>query len=202
MNKRNNVIIVDDHPFICAAVRSYIEPHGYVVVDEATNGIDALKKIKKHEPGVVILDIGIPGMDGLALIYHIKQSDISTNILVLSAQESPIFIKRCLEAGADAYLVKTQPLDQLLVALSALRTGHAFYPKVETQLDTLGIEVLSARELLVLKKLCEGLTNKEIANQLLLSEKTISTYRARLKIKLGTNNIVELISIAKHNNIV
>ncbi|MFB2668643.1 response regulator [Shewanella xiamenensis] len=208
MKKR--ILLVDDHPVVVLALKIILEQHGFEVVSTTDNGVDALKLVKDLAPDAVILDIGIPQLDGLEVIERSKKLPAPPLILVLTAQPSDYFVTRCIQAGASGYVSKQKDMTEVIHALRAILSGHSYFPIInngniydhsnsnESEL----IRKLSTREMAVLQQLAMGLSNKEIADRMLLSNKTISTYKTRLLEKLNANNLVDLIEITKRNNII
>ncbi|WP_339511134.1 response regulator transcription factor [Pseudomonas sp. RL_15y_Pfl2_60] len=202
------ILIVDDHPVIRLAVRVLLEQEGYEIVGEADNGVDALQLTKDKNPDVVILDIGIPRLDGLQVISRLKATGGLTRVLVLTSQPASTLANRCMQVGAAGFVSKDQDLAGLCSAVNAILSGYTYFPygifgsthdseQPESQL----LESLSDRELMVLQYLAKGMTNKQIADIMLLSNKTVSTYKTRLLQKLGATSLVELLEFAKRNNV-
>jgi len=205
------VLIVDDHPVTRLAVRMLMERHGFEVVAEADNGMDALKLSYEHVPDILILDIGIPKLDGLEVIARLSSKAMSTKVLVLSLQVPGPFSMRCMQAGAAGYVCKQQDITELISAVRAVLAGYSYFPNeaLHTLRSSLGIaseegmlSSLSGRELMVLKQLAGGQTNKEIAEGLCLSSKTVSTNKRRLLGKLNARSLVDLIEFAKRHQLV
>ncbi|CAX59333.1 Two component transcriptional regulator, LuxR family [Erwinia billingiae Eb661] len=200
------VIIVDDHPVIRFAVKMLLEKSGLEVVAETDNGVDALTKARELEPDLVLLDIGLPKIDGFQVIERLRALDMPLKILVLTSQASAHFALRCQQTGADGFVTKTDDLSELVDAIKLVMRGISYFPQYNrfiaptTQSEQL--EQLSDRELSVLMMLAKGMGNKQIADQLVLSEKTISTYKHRLKIKLNAATLIELIDFARNNNLI
>ena len=126
----NKVLIVDDHPVIRLAVRMLMERHGYEVVAETDNGVDALQLAREHMPDIVILDIGIPKLDGLEVICRLASTKqaVSFKVLVLTSQAPGHFSMRCMQAGAAGYVCKQQDLTELLSAIKAVLSGYSYFP--------------------------------------------------------------------------
>lgn len=202
------IIIVDDHPVVVMAIKMALEQHGYNVVATANNGTDALQEIRKLEPFIVIIDIGLPQLNGLDVIARAQTLDSPPKFLVLTAQPSEYYITRCIDAGASGFLSKNNDLKQIVAALDAISSGYTYFPSNHKQQKNLRlneaekIKQLTTRELTVLQLIAQGFANKEISEQLYLSEKTISTYKTRVLKKLDANNLVDLIEIAKRNGLV
>ena len=205
------VLIADDHSLICSAVKVLLQNQGYNVVAEATNGIDAVQLARQHVVDMVILDITMPGLDGLDVISRIKASGLNSRILVLTSQPPLFYSQRCMKAGAAGFISKTQDLSELLRAIKVVMDGYMFFPNLTitsvrnsdgTLSDLELIEQLSARELSILQQLARGLSNKKIAEDMTLSSKTISTYKTRLIEKLNIKSVVYLADFAKRNDLI
>lgn len=205
------VLIVDDHPVIRLAVRMLMERHGFEVVAEADNGMDALQLAHEHIPDILILDIGIPKLDGLEVIARLSSKAIPIKVLVLTLQVPGPFSMRCMQAGAAGYVCKQQGITELISAVRAVLSGYSYFPNEALHTlrssQCIGSEeqmlaLLSRRELTVLKQLAEGKTNKEIAQGLFLSGKTVSTYKRRLLSKLNARSLVDLIEFAQRHKLV
>lgn len=205
----NKVLIVDDHPVIRLAVRMLMERHGYEVVAETDNGVDALQLIHEHVPDIVVLDIGIPKLDGLEVIGRARTSP-SSKVLVLTSQTAGHFSMRCMQAGAAGYVCKQQDLTELLSAIKAVLSGYSYFPNqalpkargcVKGGSEAEMVQRLSGREVMVWKELASGKSNKEIADSMFLSNKTVSTYKTRLLLKLNAHSLVDLIELAQRHDL-
>lgn len=201
------VIIVDDHPVIRFAVKMLLERSGMTVIAETDNGVDALQKTRELEPDLVLLDIGLPKIDGFQVLQRLRALNLRLKILILTSQESAHFALRCHQAGADGFVTKTDDLSELMDTIKMVLRNYTFFPRmdngpVDRQDDGQKISGLSDRELSVLIMIAKGMTNKRIGEDLVLSEKTISTYKHRLKLKLNAQSVVELIDFARRNNLV
>ena len=206
----NKVLIVDDHPVIRLAVRMLMERHGYEVVAETDNGVDALQLTRDHLPDIVILDIGIPKLDGLEVIARITLVSPASKVLVLTSQAPGHFSMRCMQAGAAGYVCKQQDLTELLSAIKAVLSGYSYFPNQALHKGRTGVgggtegemvERLSGREMMVLQQLARGKSNKEIADSMFLSNKTVSTYKTRLLLKLNARSLVDLIELAQRHGL-
>lgn len=201
----NTILIVDDHPLVRLAVRMLLETNGYSVVGEVGNGIDAMQAFRDLSPDVVILDIGIPKLDGLSVISRMHAINPATNVLVLTSQSSEAFCHRCMQAGAKGFISKEEDLNKLVSAIKTVMAGYSVFPSMPAasehgQLPEPDmIKRLSDREMMVLQYLAQGQSNKEIGEMLLISNKTVSTYKTRLLQKLGMASVVELAEFAKRN---
>ena len=201
-------LIVDDHPVIRMAVRMLLERNGLEVVGEADNGVDAVQLVRQHEPDVVILDIGIPRLDGLNVISRIRSLGLDSHVLVLTSLPAEGFCQRCLQAGARGFVSKEEDLQNLVIAINSISAGFTFFPAdvLPVGQGTPASEQelvwrLSNQELMVLPYLASGLGNKEIAERMLLSNKTVSTYKSRIQQKLNLASLLELIEFARRNDL-
>ncbi|MBS0041144.1 response regulator transcription factor [Shewanella sp. SP2S2-4] len=207
---KRKILIVDDHPVVVLALKIILEQSGFEVIAETNNGVDALKLIKELSPDAVILDIGIPQLDGLEVIERSRNLVKSPPILVLTAQPSDHFVSRCIQAGASGFVSKQKDMNEVTGALRAILSGHSYFPIVNnsniisksSQDEVELIKKLSTREMAVLQQLAVGLSNKEIAERMLLSNKTISTYKTRLLEKLNAKTLVDIIDIAKRHQLI
>lgn len=205
------VIIVDDHPVIRFAVKMLLERNEMEVVAETNNGVDAIQKTRECLPDLVLLDIGLPKIDGFQVLERLRTLNLSLKILVLTSQSSSHFAQRCKQAGADGFVTKSDDMSELLDAIKMVMRGYSFFPQstyqaheqTDSDHDDDGLlEQLSDRELSVLISIGKGMGNKQIGEQLLLSEKTISTYKHRLKQKLNAQSLIDLIDFARRNNLI
>ncbi|AUA32098.1 response regulator [Pseudomonas fulva] len=205
----NKVLIVDDHPVIRLAVRMLMERHGYDVVAETDNGVAALQLTRQHLPDIVVLDIGIPKLDGLEVIGRMASSSPCSKVLVLTSQAPGNFSMRCMQAGAAGYVCKQQELTELLSAIKAVLSGYSYFPNQALHAsrgrsggsEAEMVNRLSAREMTVLQQLARGRSNKEIADSMYLSNKTVSTYKSRLLLKLNARSLVDLIELAQRHGL-
>ncbi|HDX8346000.1 TPA: response regulator transcription factor [Aeromonas dhakensis] len=203
------VMIVDDHPTIRMAVSMLLEQQQYDICCEVDNGVDAIKKCKECSPDVIIIDIGIPRLDGFEVIKRLRALGEESKIIVLSAHSSQHIMLRCYRAGANGFVSKLDDISIITKAVYTCLKGKLFFQKdilIEAKhsddIENMNIfNKLSDREMSVLLAICQGKTNKIIADDMLLSEKTISTYKTRLMKKLQVGNIIDLLEIAKRNMI-
>ncbi|MGY1449353.1 response regulator [Pseudomonas chlororaphis] len=205
----HSVLIVDDHPVIRMAVRVLLEKHGMRVAGETDNGIDAVQLARELNPQVVILDIGIPKLDGFTVISRIRALDVRSEILILTSQPADSVCRRCIQLGARGFVNKEEDLASLVSAIKAVNSGYTFFPalaldsiKSSDQLTELEqIRSLTDREMTVLQYLAQGYSNKQIGETLLLSNKTVSTYKVRLLQKLGFSSLIDLAEFSKRNSL-
>ncbi|MDX9681947.1 response regulator transcription factor [Pseudomonas protegens] len=205
-----SVLIVDDHPVVCEAIRKTLETQGYTIVGETADGISALNMILSLRPDIVILDVSLEKMDGLTVLKRIALANLDVRVLVFTAQSVDTYAMRCLQAGASGFVSKNEPLTKLLKAVDTIVEGYVFFPKKSMPFSDGGrgkhssdvLAALTNRELEVLKLLAEGLTNLEIAEKLHLSNKTVSGHKINILSKLGVTSVVDLVNIARQNELV
>ncbi|MBN0980141.1 response regulator transcription factor [Pseudomonas hygromyciniae] len=204
-------LVVDDHPFIRSSVKMLLKQEHFDVVAEADNGADAVQMAREHEPDLIVLDIAMPKLDGLEVIARICALGLKCKILVLTSQSPLFYSMRCMKAGAAGYISKTNDLNELIKAIKAVMDGYTFFPNLanssvrRSDVETTDLELiqsLSDRELTILQQLSQGLSNKEIGDAMLLSNKTVSTYKTRLIEKLNVKSVVYLADFAKRNNLI
>ena len=205
----NSVFIIDDHPVVRLAVRMLLENEGYEVVGESDNGVDGMHLARDAEPDLLILDISLPKLDGLEVLARFSAMNAPFKILVLTAQTPTLFAIRCMQSGACGYVCKQEDLTELLSAVRAVFSGYNYFPSlaVTNTPHAPGHELgrfksVNDRELMVLQLFAQGHTNREIAEGMFLSNKTVSTYKKRLMHKLGAASLVDLIDIAKRNAVI
>jgi len=205
------ILIADDHPVVRRGLKQIItEISDTVVADEATDGWEALSKVRAGDYDVVLLDITMPGKDGIDVLTQLKCEKPRLPILVLSMHPEEQFAVRALRAGASGYLTKESAPDELVTAIQKVLSGGKYVSpslaeelaSVIQQSEKLPHESLSNREYQVMCLFASGKTATEIAKGLSLSVKTISTYRSRILEKMGMKNNAELIHYAVKNRLV
>lgn len=201
------IVIIDDHPVARLSVKYLLERHGYEVTGEGQTGLDALQLARDLLPDLLILDIGIPKLNGLEVMARLRASSTPTMVLIFTAEDRPIFVTRSIAAGAVGFVLKQESLEGFLEAVRAVLAGKVYHPVVEqlpvpSATASSGIEALSDRELNVFIGLVRGKTNRRIAEEMMISDKTVNTYKHRLQLKLKARNLLELASIAKANGLI
>ena len=206
------ILIADDHPIVRKGLKEIIEETpGMKVVDEASNGQEVLEKVFKKDINVVLLDISMPGRSGLDILRDMKRQKPKLVVLVLSMHPEEQYAVQALKEGASGYLTKKSAPDELLTALRKVSSGGKYVSsslaeKLAYALEKDGEkpphETLSVREYEVLRMIASGKTVTEIARELFLSPKTISTYRARILEKMRMKNNAQLVRYAIKNRLV
>lgn len=202
---RIRVLIADDHTILRAGLRRLLESEPDIeIVGEASTCSEVKEAVRRWKPDVVTLDLSMPGGSGIAVIEQLRQDAPGTRFVVLTMHSDPAYCRAALAAGAAAYILKTSADSDLLVAIRAVMRGQALIDlpgggKFAGLLASEGTERksdLSEREQQVLVLLAQGHTNQEAAEKLLISEKSIATYRSRLLAKLGLKTRADLVRFA------
>lgn len=199
------IVVIDDHPAICFAVKAILHPLAEENIYTTTSGTQALSCIKQHQPDLVVLDIMLNKMDGLQLLRHIYRLTPAVRVIVYTSLPTETYALRAMRAGAAAFFNKDADIRQLMPLCQMVLQGYNCFPQSSlTPLLTPSpsatehndpLASLSDRELTVLRYLSTGLSNKEIAGRLLLSNKTISTYKRRLLAKLQQDTVAGLAAL-------
>ena len=199
------IVVADDHGIVRSGVRMLLDQQeGMHVVAEAEDGIDAVQAAQKHKPDVVVLDVSMPRMTGIQATHEIKQHLPDTAVVLLSMHDDQRYFYDALQAGAGGYVLKRAADTQLVEAIRAALRGEPFMsPVAEEELIRNWLEEgggttseLTPRELEVVKLIAEAHTNKQIAQILSLSEKTVESHRGNVLAKLGMRDRVELVRYA------
>lgn len=205
------ILIADDHAVVRMAVTLLLQKAGHEVVGQADGGFDVIAMARSLEPDLIILDIDMPQLDGFSVLQRLCGGQQRNKIVVFSGLDTNRYAIRCSRAGASGFVSKDGPLEELLSAVQIVQAGYTLFPTTDfSSVDSssrLGteeklIETLSDRELAVLRQLARGHRIKDIAQELMLSEKTASTYKARLILKLQVGNFLELVELAKRNDLI
>lgn len=198
MNRKVSIILVDDHPVVREGIRSYISRSAHLdVVGEAANGTEAIQLAKRLKPQIILMDINMPGMNGLDATALLRDQVPASKILILTVHDSREYVQEIARAGAHGYVLKDAPPGQLLEAIERLANGRKFFsPGIAEHLldakEKPKETELSPRERQVLIWITQGFSTKEIAQKMNLSVNSARTYRKRLTRKLNLQGTTEL----------
>jgi two-component system, NarL family, response regulator NreC len=217
MGENIRILLVDDHDIVRTGLKSFLESQsGFEVVAEASDGSEAVDRALESQPDVIIMDISMPGTDGMEATRQLNANCPNCRILALTVHEDKQYFFEMMKAGATGYITKQSVAEELVAAIEAVQAGQVYlqptlagwllddYRRLIDQVpenlaaesSSPGLEVLTKRELQVLELVAAGLTTPQIAAELDLSPKTISRHRERIMKKLNMHSSVELIKFA------
>ncbi|WER49696.1 response regulator transcription factor [Cupriavidus sp. WKF15] len=205
------VLIVDDHPALRLVMRSQLSQLlGMEHILEADNGQCAIEAVRRHKPDLVILDLDIPRIGGLDVATRVRDIHPAARILVVTALDPAVFVPRAWQAGAQGFVSKTQDIREILRAVESVMAGYTVFPALARRNafgpalcgDDESLRRLSDKELVVLKMLARGMSYKDIGRELFISNKTVSSYKARIMAKLRVGSLVELVDFARRCRLV
>jgi DNA-binding NarL/FixJ family response regulator len=211
--KKIKILVADDHPVVRKGLQSCLARQDRLkIVGEASDGEEALKKTRELSPDVVLMDISMPGMNGLAVTEVLRRESPAVKVLVLSVHNNRDYIFRIIQAGAHGFISKEAPPDELLRAIESVYSGEPFFsPEIAkaalSQLVSSGgkkdpFGQLTSREREVLVLIAEGQSNKEIANKLGIGVRTIETHRERIMRRLDIHSVAGLTKFAIANGMI
>ena len=206
------IVVADDHPIVREGLKQLLSAAGdLAVVGDAQNGNEVLQRVRALDFDVLLLDMSMPGKSGIELIKQVRAEKPKLRVLVLSMHEEEQYAVRAIKAGASGYLTKESATAQLVSAIRKVASGGAFITDSVAQQLALGAmpqsdgpphSALSDREFQVFRELVSGKAVSDIAAQLNLSVKTVSTHKARIMQKMNMSNPAELIRYAIHHRLV
>lgn len=207
------IILVDDHYVVRNGIRALFDDVEEIqVIGEASNGVEAIAKVKELHPDIAILDISMPQMNGLDAADIIHKQYPDTKTLIMSMHDNKDYILRSLEVGADGYLLKDSSKEEIIKAIKTVSGGEKYYSGsvsgilvsgyMNVVANPTGVDfgkkksAISKQEKSILAHLVQGRNSREIAEELTLSVRTVDNHRARMMKKLGVKNAVELVKLA------
>ncbi len=214
MNSRRRILLADDHALVRAGIRALLESlPGVVVVGETGDGLEAVEIVRRDPPDAILLDITLPGLNGLDAAARIARLDVPTRVLMLSMHASAEYAARAFAAGASGYLNKDSAFDELATALGEIFAGRRYLCRAidarqvqqfeqragtgESELDE-----LTPRQRQILQLIVEGLGTRQMAERLHLSVKTVESHRVLLMQRLGIFDVPGLVRFAIRNGLV
>lgn len=216
MTTPKKVLIAEDHQMLREGLKSMlVKRDDLEVAGEAVDGLDALRRVKRVKPDLLLLDMSMPRMNGLSVLLDVKAYQPEIKVLVLTIHESEQYVLEAFEAGADGYCSKNDSRDELMFAIDSVLAGNVYLsPSIaknvldgflekrkKSETDSAWDDV-TQREREILKLLAEGYTNKEIAAMLYISVKTVEKHRANIMNKLDLHNVPNLTSLAIEKGLV
>ncbi|MBQ3585483.1 MAG: response regulator transcription factor, partial [Synergistaceae bacterium] len=194
------ILLADDHPLTRSGIAEFVRrEETFELVAEAEDGFDAWEKIKELRPDVALLDIRMPGYDGVAVAQKVKNEGMNTAIVMLTSYDAQQYVIASLRAGARGFVLKTVSPKELTTAINTVAKGGLYLdPEVASVMGAQDFipEQLSVREREVLLLAAKGLSSKEVAKQLFISERTVQTHLASIYDKLGSRNKTEALLLA------
>jgi two-component system response regulator NreC len=207
------VMIADDHAVVRAGLRALIAAESsLLMVGEASGGVEAIELTRQLQPDVLVLDLSMPDLDGISITRRIKQEFKAIHVLILTVHEDEALVKEAIRCGASGYIIKNVAESELISAIKIIMRGDMYVdPSIlrslldETKKSSNPVselEPLTPREIEVLGLIVQGYTNRQIANELQISVRTVEGHRANLSEKLGLHSRVELVRYAKNHKLI
>lgn len=213
--KIRRIFLADDHKILRESLKHYLSQESFIdVVGEASNGLEAYNGIIKMKPEIAILDITMSQLNGLDLCSKLRNEMPDLKVIILTMHKSEEMLHKALSVGVNGYVLKDNALEDLVEAIKVVGEGRFFISSDLLQMVVGGFvnnikdisesnnEILSVREKEILQMLAEGRSNKEVAEALYLSVKTVETHRANIMKKLGLRNIADLVLYAVRNHLI
>jgi len=214
-SEKTKVLIVDDHMIVVEGIRRLVsEQEDFQVVGTASDGLEAIRQVKALKPDIVIMDIAMPNLDGIEAIHEIKKWNDRIGVIIFTMYSDPAHAVSLFRQGISGYVLKGEPIKDLLLALKAVREGGTYFSaavneSIREHMEHLelgggesareiqdGVALLSIREKEVFPLLADGKSIKEIAERLSISPKTVETHKYNIMEKLGADSIADLTKIA------
>lgn len=211
---KHTILLVDDHALVRTGLRSLFGTQpDFEVVGEAGDGFEALRLLNELKPDLILMDLSMPKMDGIAAIGQVKRRSPDTKVLVITMHMDSNYLAPALKQGADGYLLKGADPEELFLACRSICAGRSFVSsEISEQLiegylsgadeAATPLDLLTAREMEVMKLVAEGHTNKEVGELLFISHKTVDKHRSNLMKKLDIHNVRELRQLARNFGII
>ncbi len=213
---KTKILIADDHRVVIEGIKSALQEHPeFKVVGEAVDGLEAVEFAKSLEPNIVIMDISMPNLNGIEATRQIKGLNPGNQIVIYTMHSDKEFVIDLFKAGISAYVLKDDPLSDLILALKAVEGGGTYFSTMaptilarhmeemeEKSTSKNSFDTLSQREVEVFQLLAEGKRIKEIAKQLFISPKTVESHKYNIMEKLQAASVIDLTKIAIRKNLI
>lgn len=202
INQMIKVVTADDHAILTKGIKMFVDrTEDIKIVGEAKNGQELLEVVKAEKPNVILMDIDMPKMNGISALRQIDLKHSSIKVVMLSMHPEEIYGNTSRKLGAYGYVSKSSDPSKFIEAIRAVHSGNFYFNGENHSPKTNKLKnqrKLSKREGEVLQLIASGNSNKDIAEQLCISDKTVSTYKVRLMIKLGAKSVVDLVNFSKN----
>ena len=206
-------MIVDDHIMVRESIKYFLEMDGDIkVIDEASDGIDCIEKLKKLSPDILLLDINMPNMNGIEVLKKMKEEDKLVKILLFTAYQKTDFLLQAFDLGVDGYILKKSNSKELKKAINIIISGDSYIQPsllpllnsrlISRNLEQKKIKLLTKREMEILIQVAGGMFNKEIAINLNISERTVKNHLSNIFKKIDVSDRTQAAVFAIRNNIV
>lgn len=204
------IFIADDHQLLIDGLTSFFkELDGFEVIAHANDGLVLLQEIATKVPDIILLDLNMPKMDGMATLKNIKANYPNIKVIIISNYHQSQLIKETKALGANGYVLKNGSKSDLLSAIETVNSGKMYFPEEEEKINNNSVfadefmkkHQLTKREVEIIRLVCQELNSKEIAEKLFIAEFTVNTHRRNILSKLGMKNTPALINFAKQNGI-
>ena len=212
------IILADDHGIVRDGIKATLrDEKNFKVIGEASNGIEAIEKVKQLEPDILIIDITMPEMNGIDATAILHKSNSATKTIILSMHDREEYVFKAIESGASGYLLKDTGKEEFIKAINLVNKGEKYFSssisnvlvsgylqKMKSKENTLNEadSVLTKREKGILKLIVEGRNNREIADELKISIRTIETHRSNIMKKMHVKNAIELVKVAMEQKLI
>ena len=208
------VLIADDHAIVRTGLRALIKSESAMeMVGEATGGYEAIELVEKTHPDVLVLDLSMPDLDGIAVTKKIKPQFPNLHILILTLHEDEALLKAAVKAGAGGYILKRAAEAELISAIRVILRGDLYVDPsmvrallsdeaIPAAVESISMQELTPRETEVLRLIVQGYTNRQIGEELNISTRTVEGHRANLSEKLGLHSRVELVRYARDHGLI
>jgi DNA-binding NarL/FixJ family response regulator len=202
------VFIVDDHPMVVEGIKGLLQgEENYPVIGSANFALEALEMFRQALPDVVLLDINLPDLNGIELCERIKKEFPTIKVLGISTFKERSYITRLMEKGASGYVLKNVDKEELIEAIRQVAGGRMYFSMeaataITTQKSSSQVPILTSREKEILVLISEGLTNKEIADQLYISPLTVDSHRKNLLAKFTVRNTAALVKLGIEHGLI
>ena len=203
-----NAIIIDDHPLAIAAIRNLLIKNDIEILAELTEGGSAVQRVETLKPDIVIIDVDIPGVNGIQVLETLRKRQYSGIIIIVSAKNDHFYGKHCADAGANGFVSKKEGMNNIIAAIEAAKNGYCYFPfSLNRFVGSLTSDQAKTstpyrnKKLSVMRYILDGKDNNDIAEKMFISNKTVSTYKSRLMEKLECKSLMDLYTFAQRNKI-